>query len=176
MPISAWPALLAFAAAMASCTDPVLDDKVNALGGEVDGVSQGPDHRPGQPCVVCHGPGGPASDDPFALAGTVYEGATSKQGAEGVELLLVDSLGSNPFRENNGLRAPILTTKSGNFFVRTSEWQNLRFPVLAGITRGVYRKMQSHIGREPSCSACHHDPDPSVFGDRLSAVGHIYLQ
>ena len=169
-------AACALAVVSASCTDPVLDDKIAALGGEVDGVDPGPDHRPGQPCVLCHSQGGPASDDVFALAGTVYETANAKVGAPGVEVLFVDSRGSSPFRTIDGQRAPILTSKSGNFFVRDSEWPELRFPVRTAISRNTYHQMQSHIAREPSCATCHRDPDPKVFGDRLSAVGHIYLQ
>ena len=165
-------AVLAFAAFAASCTDPVVDDKIDALGGEVDGVDPGPDHRPGQPCVLCHSQGGPASDDVFALAGTVYETADAKVGAPNVEMLFVDSHGTTPVR----IGTPILTSKSGNFFVRESEWPDLRFPVKTAISRDTYHQMQSHIAREPSCATCHRDPDPKVFGDRLSAVGHIYLK
>jgi hypothetical protein len=180
--MSAWPklampvAVVAFAAFAASCTDPVLDDKIDALGGEVDGVDPGPDHRPGQPCVLCHSAGGPASDDVFALAGTVYETADARVGAPGVEILLVDSHGTTPTRVIDGNVVPILTSRAGNFFVRDTEWPDLRFPVKTAISRDTYHQMQSHIAREPSCAGCHRDPDPKVFGDRLSAVGHIYVK
>jgi len=161
---------------MTSCTDPVVDDKIDALGGEVDGVDPGPDHRPGQPCVLCHSESGPASDSVFAVAGTVYETAKEKKGAQNVEILLVDSRGSTPLRLDNGKQVPFYTSASGNFLVRADEWPNLRFPVKVGIAKGFVHTMQSHIAREPSCATCHHDPDKAVFGDRLSAVGHIYVQ
>jgi hypothetical protein len=44
---------------------------------------------------------------------------------------------------------------------------------------GTRRVMQSHIGREPDCAACHYDAiGPNGKRDSikaLSAVGHIYL-
>ncbi len=45
--------------AAASCSDPVHDSEVAALGGETD-IPQGEYHRAGQPCGVCHGQEGPA--------------------------------------------------------------------------------------------------------------------
>ena len=50
-----------------SCTDPLRDREIEALGDEAPGVSPGPEHRPGQPCVLCHSDGGPASSKPFAV-------------------------------------------------------------------------------------------------------------
>jgi hypothetical protein len=48
---------LGLGVSVASCdTDPVHQAEVDALGGEVQGVSQGEYHRAGQPCTVCHGP------------------------------------------------------------------------------------------------------------------------
>ena len=63
-----------FALTSLSCTDPVLDDQIEALGPETG--NPGPTHRPGQPCVLCHSQLGPASDSVFLLAGTVYDSPT----------------------------------------------------------------------------------------------------
>src|SRR5262245_45474575 len=55
-----------------SCAlDPVHDSSVKALGGEDPEWPQGPYHRAGQPCAVCHGGQGPAKNT-FLLAGTIY--------------------------------------------------------------------------------------------------------
>ena len=63
--------LLIAAGAVFACGDPTHDRAVEVLGGEAPGVPEGPLHRPGQPCVTCHGDSGPASGE-FSLAGTVY--------------------------------------------------------------------------------------------------------
>src|SRR5450432_160855 len=47
--------------ALVGCGDPVHDTAVSALGPEAPGVPKGPLHRPGQPCVLCHGPQGSAT-------------------------------------------------------------------------------------------------------------------
>src|SRR5262245_50333962 len=53
------------------CTDPVRQAQIDKLGPEDPAVPVGPDHRPGQACVLCHSEGGPASSKAFAIAGTV---------------------------------------------------------------------------------------------------------
>ena len=58
--------------ALVGCfVDPVHDEQVAALGPEPAGESPGPLHRPGQPCLVCHGGLGPAHQS-FSVAGTVF--------------------------------------------------------------------------------------------------------
>ena len=49
------------AIALGACVDETHELQVQALGGEAPGVPKGPLHRPGQPCLVCHGEAGPAS-------------------------------------------------------------------------------------------------------------------
>jgi hypothetical protein len=64
----AWAFALGLAAV--GCDDPVHDDAVTALGGEDPNVPIGALHRPGQPCLVCHGGSGPAALA-FSVGGTV---------------------------------------------------------------------------------------------------------
>ncbi len=69
------PALLVAVAVLATLAvggacggDPVHDEEVAALGPEPGGGAPGPEHRPGQPCLVCHGGSGPASEgEQFAV-------------------------------------------------------------------------------------------------------------
>jgi len=108
------------------CGDPVHDAEVAALGPEAPGVSPGPTHRPGQPCLTCHGGQGPAGQT-FVTAGTVFE----SQYTPSVPLLkdytpvngglvhLVDANG-------NGFDAK--TNSVGNFYVTTDQW-NPAFPL-----------------------------------------------
>lgn len=151
----------------AACTtNPVPDAAIDALGDEVG--DPGPDHRPGQPCVLCHSKGGPASDDPFAVGGTVFHDPKSAQGVAGVNILFVDSNGAAPKND-------VVTSQSGNFFVRTSDWDP-SFPLFVNIYNpadGTKRVMNSHIGREPSCANCHRDAFDKA--QALYSVGHVYM-
>jgi len=159
-----------FALTSLSCTDPVLDDQIEALGPETG--NPGPTHRPGQPCVLCHSQLGPASDSVFLLAGTVYDSPTRITPLEGVEVLVVDAYGTQ-FRK--------LTNSAGNFYIASAEGGGeIAFPVRVHIARGgIERPMLSHIGREPSCAGCHYDPPNAgpgkVHYKAFQAVGHVYL-
>lgn len=150
--------------AVVACTDPVLDDAIDALGNETEGVEKGEYHRAGQPCVTCHQQGGPASDAPFTIAGTVFAQPKRQIGVEGVEVRMTDAEGTKYIAKTNCV---------GNFFVKSSEWDP-RFPVLVEIAKNnVRRAMQSPIGRDPSCAGCHSFDIP--VADPTSQVPHIYL-
>jgi hypothetical protein len=138
---------------LAACTDPVRDREIEALGGEDPNVPIGPDHRPGQPCVLCHSEGGPASDKPFAVAGTVYETPSrASRGAEGIVVKFVDA-------RRRGPRTSPRTGLSGNFFVPESDWPELTYPFAVGLYRDGQEepvvRMTTLVNREPSCNACH---------------------
>jgi hypothetical protein len=183
------PALLASALAgagllgAASCADPTHDAEVNALGPEAPGVSPGPTHRPGQPCLTCHGGDGPANAS-FVTAGTIYQnkyvaGTTAYAPLVAGVVHLVDSTGST-FNAT--------TNEVGNFFVTSHDW-NAVFPLgdytpavdggvtdyigvtSASETLGNGQAMTSHIGRGgvyASCSYCHFDPPGPT------SAGHVY--
>src|SRR5262249_20277323 len=57
--------------ALLGCGNPSRDVEIKALGGEVPGVPASAFHRPGQPCIDCHGPYKGAKPE-MALAGTVF--------------------------------------------------------------------------------------------------------
>jgi hypothetical protein len=157
-------ASLAFSSACVS--NPVPDAEIDSLG--PDTTDPGPDHRPGQPCVICHSSGGPASDDPFAVGGTVFHDPASSVGVNGAKILFVDSIGSSPKND-------VVTTASGNFFVREADWSP-SFPFYVNVFNpadGTTGVMQSHVGRQPSCASCHRDAFTPA--EALYSVGHIYL-
>jgi hypothetical protein len=152
---------------LAGCivTDPVHQSDVDALGPEAPGVPQGEFHRAGQPCGVCHGGKGPASSH-FSVAGTVFAGQTDKVGIPNVQILLVDSDGTNPSTIPR-------TNCAGNFYVLADVskggWDP-QFPIetgIAGYSQGA--QMIGHIGRDASCNTCHFDPAG------LNTPGHVYL-
>lgn len=155
-------ALLALVHVLASCTDPVRQAQIDALGPEAPGQSEGPLHRAGQPCLVCHSSGGPASDHPFAVAGTIYTTAEGDVGATGVGVFFVDE---------SAQRRQVVTNEVGNFFVREEDWSDLTFPFKTGVLRGTTGTlMNSPINREGSCNACHQPKG----ADARSSIGPAF--
>lgn len=163
--------LLAMSAALAasstSCrTDPYLSNSISDLGNETSGVEKGPYHRAGQPCVLCHQEGGPASSAPFTIAGTVFAQPARQIGVEAAEVRMTDA---------DGTKYVAKTNCTGNFFVKAAEWDP-KFPVLVEVAKGgVRRGMKGPIGRDPSCAHCHSFDLPVQDKDKTSQVTHIYL-
>ncbi len=144
-------ALSFIAIAIACGCDPVHNAEVSALPGEVPGVPKGPTHRPGQPCLLCHGD--------FSVAGTVFADPNDVTPVDGASVNLLDS-------ENNSFVAT--TNAAGNFIVRTSDWQPV-YPMKVSITsNGVTTAMTANVGRDGACASCHADPVSS------SSPGHVY--
>jgi hypothetical protein len=155
-------AAVGLATGSCSSANPVHRDQVDALGGEASGVPQGPLHRAGQPCTMCHGVDGPASTQ-FVLAGTVFSAPDKTVGLDQAEILLVDSLGSSP------PPGSVVTNCVGNFYVTADQW-NPAFPIRVAVASGGSGAlMTSHIGRAGSCASCHSDPKG------LDSAGHVYV-
>jgi hypothetical protein len=145
-------ALALSAGALAGCGNPVLDAKIEALGGEVDGIEAGPYHRPGQPCVLCHGPYEGASPE-MSIGGTVFAAPSDKPIPVGeARVTLVDAAGETRTVKSNCI---------GNFYITTEQWVPL-FPLTAvvecvykGDTGSVRPAMNTRISRDGSCAGCH---------------------
>jgi hypothetical protein len=153
-----------FVASMgSSCNlDPVHRAGVNNLGDEQPDLypPESPYHRPGEPCALCHSAAGPA-DTQFVLAGTIFWGP--------------DRYDRRVDKAYVRIGGPEKTTKcfvtncNGNFYVRSEDYKNLKFPLLVSVERVInpqgpgpdaeksirVRRMSSHIGREASCATCH---------------------
>jgi hypothetical protein len=151
--------LVALAAATLACSlDPVHDKAVADLGPEAPGISPGPLHRAGQPCLVCHSGGN--ANPAMSVGGTVYAIRSSAAPLAGASVELIDVTGSI---------AKATTNAAGNFYVEQAAWQPV-FPLQVNVSFGeLTATMNSIIGRDGSCAACHADP-PS----RISA-GRVYL-
>ncbi len=145
MRVLLFPAALAMAASMAACADATHDEQVQALGGEAPGVAAGPEHRPGQPCLVCHGGEGPASSS-FSVAGTVYALFKESAPAVGAQVQIEDITGAV-------FRAP--TNAAGNFYVSTSQWQPTYPTQMQVSLMAATNQMLTHVGRDGSCATCH---------------------
>jgi hypothetical protein len=145
---------------LVACEDPVHDDKVDALGPEPGPYPQGPLHRAGQPCTVCHGGKGPG-DPTFDLAGTVFRTPNDRQGVVGAKVVLYD-------REGN--TDAYFTNDVGTFIAEEGDL-TLDFPLWVAIEADGKRvRMETPIFRETACGACHADPTSP------SSVGHVYLE
>jgi hypothetical protein len=156
---SSWIRSLIWAFCAGCGTDPTIGAVVDRLGPEQPGVPQGPEHRPGQPCVTCHhgsGPGDPA----FSLAGTVYVDRDSASALEGASVEFVDA------REQ---RRVATSNCAGNFYIEADDWQP-EFPVWVEVRFGALAiAMETPIQRDGACATCHSDPAGP------SSAGHVYL-
>lgn len=154
-----WFVLVAFAVAASACVDESHELEVQALGDESPGVPKGPLHRPGQPCLVCHGEGGPASTE-FVMAGTVFESQGKTDPATGAGVLIEDVMGST---------YTATTNEVGNFYITPGQWSPT-MPLQVQVSQGKdEQSMLTHIGRAGSCADCH-TPTPSP-----SSPGPIYV-
>jgi hypothetical protein len=175
-------------AAAAGCFgNPVNDQLVNALGGEVPGVPRGPLHRPGQPCLACHSSDGPAELQ-LATGGTVFQDQVNvfpnSIPAAGVAVT---------FTDDHGVVSQVLTNCAGNFYVTHADWvaAGWAFPVHMQVSwpanvppeqADLGMPMISHMGKETSCATCHIWAVPGQNGSSPMAgvpgpgnVGQIYL-
>jgi hypothetical protein len=146
----------------AGCANPVHDDEVAALGPEDPNVPRGPLHRPGQPCLTCHGGEGPAGAQ-FSLGGTIYETRWSQAPAVGA-LVQVEDIGGNYWT--------VPTNEVGNFFVGADHFVPL-YPIKLNVFSAdltITQNMQTYSARQGSCAACHALP----FGP--TSPGPVYLQ
>ena len=153
--------LLAGCAFLASigCNDPVRNTAIDELGGEAPGVPAGPLHRPGQPCLVCHGGEGPADGD-FALAGTLYQRQSKSDPLHDARVDFIDSVGDE---------YSVVSNCAGNFWVGAENYRPV-WPVWVKVEyQGDSVEMTSAVFRDGSCGSCHGDPASP------SQVGYVYF-
>jgi hypothetical protein len=137
--------VLGAAACLVSCTDETHEEAVKALGPEDPNVSPGPLHRPGQPCVTCHGGSGPASQQ-FSIGGTVYATQGQTTPATNATVSIEDITGATGTAQTNEV---------GNFYLTVQQWQP-SYPILPHVTLGqTTATMSTHVGRDGSCADCH---------------------
>jgi hypothetical protein len=134
----------AFVVCALSCSlDPTHDEAKSDLGDEAPGVNPGPDHRPGQPCLVCHD-GKTASQ--WSVAGTITGVLGSSAPLSGATVNLTDATLSS---------FSVTSNEVGNFYVEPSRWQPV-YPVNVTVTYGsATATMTTIIGRDGSCAGCH---------------------
>lgn len=164
-------ALALVALSAPACGNPVTDDKIEALGPEVDGVPESEHHRPGQPCVLCHSIAGGASPE-LAIGGTVFADSEGLLPVEGAEVVLYDAVGDSYVMTSNCI---------GNFYLEKTGSKDPQFPLAAEVRCPTYdadgnklegqkvRSMNSWISRDGSCATCH-----SLRGHAADSTGWIF--
>lgn len=150
--------ITALGALAIGCGDRLTDERIEALGDEVPGVPASEFHRPGQPCLLCHGEYEGAAPA-FSVAGTIFAtpitDGEKPSPVEGVTVTITDSFGDTKTKKTNCI---------GNFFIKADEWQpgfplaaKIEYPSVTGTgTTPAY--MSSRIGRDGSCAGCHEGP------------------
>jgi hypothetical protein len=137
---------------LSGCLDAVHDDEVQALGPEVSGVPAGPLHRPGQPCLTCHGGIGPASTQ-FSAGGTLYALQGQSAAAISAMVQIEDILGNVWTGKTNA---------AGNFYVLPSQFSPhypTQMTVLAADAPSTAAiQMMTVASRDGSCADCHKNP------------------
>lgn len=154
---------------LSGCPNPLQDQQIEDLGGECSDVPPSDFHRPGQPCVLCHGDY--QRDSPvMSMAGTVFATQGQATPVEGVEILLTDANGTSP-------PAPVMSNCIGNFFIDADDWTPA-YPVHAEIIcpnpddddKPRRLVMGTRIARDGSCAGCH----VGRPGARKDSPGWIY--
>lgn len=144
-------------AAPVACVDVVHQQEVDALGPEQPGVPPGPTHRPGQPCLACHGGSGPAKLQ-FSVGGTVYDVQGQTQPAVNAAVQIEDV---------DGKTWTVFTNEVGNFFVTLRDFQP-HYPTTNTVTSADGKNSQAMgtlDNRDGSCADCHTStPGPNSAG------------
>ncbi len=139
-------------------SDPILDADKAALGPEAPNIPEGPLHRAGQPCAVCHRDGG--ENPTFVFAGTVYRDPVETIAVADAKVVLTDAAGHTFMTTTNCV---------GNFYVKTSEFVATP-PVWTSVQAIEFPwNMESPIHREASCAKCHYDPAGPA------SAGHLFV-
>lgn len=147
--------LVALVLVVPACGNRAVDDRISTLGDEKPGVAPSEFHRPGQPCVLCHGEY--LRENPImSVAGTIhaFPAGDNPLPVKGVKVKLTDAAGN---QKEAG------TNCAGNFFITAEQWKPA-FPLRAEIeypdptsTEGGTKRvvMSTRISRDGSCAGCH---------------------
>ncbi len=154
---------------LSACIGTTPEEELADQQGEDPAGENGPTHRPGQRCLVCHG-----SD--FVVAGTVYLRSEDAAGLAGAEVEITDDAG--------GLFIAV-TNRAGNFMLSVGEvdedrqgqgWVGLpeapAFPLRVTVRfADEERRMRNVIHREGACAACH-----DLHGKGAASNGKVFVE
>jgi len=163
--------LLAVAASACIGTSPETKAR-DDLGPDPGPYEDGPYHRAGFPCTVCHGE---SANPAFELAGTVYEDASGTLGVANATITVRDASGQQVTATSNRVGTFFFEVGSGGGR-RGSEGRSvltakLAYPLSVSVSAGGQeQKMRGLIWREHSCAACHRGK-PSMISNGPVFVG-----
>lgn len=122
-------------------------------------LEPGPEMRPGENCLRCHNPAGPAARRPWSAAGTVFPArdAMRTEGVLGVRVELSDADGNVIDR--------LITNEVGNFYTNAE----LPDPFFVALEYDGQRVEMPCAPPAGSCNACHALPPVG------HAPGRIYV-
>ena len=139
---------------VAACGNRAVDDRIELLGPEAEGVPPSEFHRPGQPCILCHGEY--LREHPImTVAGTIhaFPAADNPLPVKGVTVRLTDAFGE---QKEAG------TNCAGNFFITEDQWKpafplraEIEYPVPGSVDSTKRVVMSTRISRDGSCAGCH---------------------
>ena len=163
-------ALLAWVTVPA-CLGTTPEEEAADQAGPEDG-DEGPTHRPGQPCLACHGADYTPGGEVFVVAGTVFVRASDERGVEGAHVEITDDVGAV---------FDVVTNRTGNFMISVDGgdleegWLRVDdapvFPLHVRVYRGEQEQpMRSVVHREGSCAFCHRRD-----GVDADSVGKVFL-
>lgn len=151
---------LAASSAVLGCGNRAVDERIAALGEEDPGVPPSEFHRPGQPCLLCHGEY--LRETPLmSVGGTIYAYPTKTPEekplpVKGVKVKLIDSFGE---------KFESYTNCAGNFYVEADKWKpafplraEIEYPVPGDLESTKRVVMSTRISRDGSCAGCHFGP------------------
>lgn len=147
------------AAGATGCANPIVDDRIEALGDEpLPDLEDFQYHRAGQPCVLCHGEY-EAEGPIMSVGGTIYRSRQSRVPVEGALVKMWDAFGATHTAVTNCV---------GNFWVEKDVFDPA-FPVHVEVEyflaeelekdepKAKVQPMASRVSRDGSCAGCHQD-------------------
>lgn len=167
---STWRRLAVACLALASaCIAASPEDREREdLGEARDGDEE---HRPGQPCLVCHAADYNPGDAVFVLAGTVYRTATTPddRGLDGADVVFLDDAGREFSARTNSVGNFMVEVDTGLAAPQQRDRGRLAipwdptFPINVAVAYGDEEKsMETLIWREGSCAGCHLTDQPGT--------------
>lgn len=141
-----------------------------------DPAEEGPTHRPGQPCLVCHGEDHSPGGEVFVLAGTVYRRAGDEDGLEGAEVEITQADGEVFTARTNRVGTFLVSVGEVDDDERAQGWLGLarppEFPLRVVVRAGgTEATMRNVIHREGSCAACHDRAGPGA-----ASAGKVFVE
>ena len=129
-----------------------------ACGGHDDDDKNNERMAPGQNCMACHTPGGPAGEASFTVAGTVFGSSTADTGSglAGVSVIITDA---------NGLDTLLTTNAAGNFFTRAA----LALPLKKAAVGINAQRTAMSAAPDGDCNRCHTQPAAGGAPGRIHA-------